>query len=637
MSMPIMMNLIFWALPIIFFLFWVRTTTWASVDAQVLEDAVLEYKKWNPILVFTFFGAWWLHYLIPIFWVGLPLLVLAWIVPILVYCLAYRNPLVEDHQKVLTGEHLRYWFATKFKIGKAERIDPRDVGAVKLVPTSKDSQENTTRNYTAREAVGYIDAKQFVDDVLARRADVVMLDFTTESVGTRFMIDGLWAVGEPMTREQGDAILESLKLLCGLNPEERGARQVGKFIGEYTVFQAGVFKAVEKAKGRWRKEQTTLMMRKLAGGDLSLEDLEKQVRMDVDAMAREKFSVGIAVWTPVEKTQLRVFGDAVQRIHPDNSVEKRKCTVTMTSAGTPTGERVLFEIHLNKVFFKTLAAIGMRPKMEEKFRDVLKRRTGIFCFCGAPATGMRTTVNVALETSDRLTREFVALENEHQQYDKIENMEVTTYDLAKGDDPCVIMDRMFHREPDVFVLRDLPSKDAVKKLFDHSLQSIEGIISLRSPDCFESLFQLIKMEIPAQLVGDAVNGVVNQRLVRKLCEHCREAVVPNPQMQALFAQVGIPAEKVEFIYQQPTPDPERPDDVCPECGGNGFVGRTAIFEFLEVTDDMRKLIASGQATPQNLRAVARQHGMTSFQEEGIALLASGVTSFAELQRVFKGA
>ncbi len=632
-SFGMWINPIFWALPLIFFFLWVYTTNWASKDAQILEDAVLEYKKWNPILVISFLVFWFAHYLIPIIWVGLPLVFLGWLVPILIYCLAYRNPLVEDHQKVLTKDHLRFWFATRLKIGSKERVDPRDGGAITLVPSSKESQENTTRNFMARESVGYLDTKQFIADALGRRADAVMLDYTAESVGLRFLVDGLWAAGESIPREQGDAILETLKLLCGLNPEERRAKQEGKLLGQYFVFRPAVFKAVDKKKDKYRQEETTLMIRKMAGGELSTEELEKHARMEVDAKVRERFSYGIGPWTPVEKKQLSVFGDACAKIHPDNSVDKRKCTIRLTSAGTPTGERVLLEIQLNKVFYKTLSEIGMRPKMEEKFREILRKRTGIFCFCGSQGTGLRTTVNVSLEVADRLTREFFGIENENMRYDPVENLEITPYDLAKGDDPCAILDTLFHREPDVMVIRDIPSKEAAIKLFEHSQSRIEGIISVRAPDCFEAIFHLIKMGVPAPLVAESINGVLNQRLVRKLCEYCREPFAPTPQM---LAQLGIPAGKVDVLYRQAQPDPEHPDSVCPECAGNGYVGRTAIFEFLEITDDMRQAIASGQATPQSLRAMAKQNGMTNFQEEGIALFARGVTSFDELRRVLKG-
>lgn len=632
-SAAMWINPIFWALPLIFFLLWVYTTNWASKDAQILEEAVLEYKKWNPILVISFLVFWFAHYLIPIIWVGLPLIFLGWLVPILIYCLAYRNPLVEDHQKVLTKDHLRFWFATKLKIGSKERIDPRDIGAITLVPASKESQENTTRNFVARESAGYVDTKQFIADALGRRADAVMLDYTAESVGLRFLVDGLWAAGEAIPREQGDAILETLKLLCGLNPEERRAKQEGKLIGQYFVFRPAVFKAIDKKKDKYRQEESTLMIRKMSGGELSTDELEKHVRMEVDAKVRERFSYGIGPWTPVEKKQLAIFGDACAKIHPDNSVDKRKCTIRLTSAGTQTGERVLLEIQLNKIFYKTLGEIGMRPKMEEQFREVLRKRTGIFCFCGSHGTGLRTTVNVSLEVADRLTREFFGIEDENMRYDPIENLEITPYDLAKGDDPCTILDGLFHREPDVMIMRDIPSKEAAIKLFEHSQSRIEGIVSVRAPDCFEAIFHLIKMGIPAQLVAESINGVLNQRLVRKLCEYCREPFVPTPQM---LTQLGIPAGKVDVLYRQAQPDPEHPDSVCPECAGNGYVGRTAIFEFLEITEEMRQAIASGQATPQGLRAMAKKNGMTNFQEEGIALFARGITSFDELRRVLKG-
>jgi type II secretory ATPase GspE/PulE/Tfp pilus assembly ATPase PilB-like protein len=122
-------------------------------------------------------------------------------------------------------------------------------------------------------------------------------------------------------------------------------------------------------------------------------------------------------------------------------------------------------------------------------------------------------------------------------------------------------------------------------------------------------------------------GALGQRLVRKLCDACKEAYAPTPEV---LKQLGLPAGRVQAFYRPP----QQREEVCKECGGIGYVGRTAIFELLVVGDTVRKALAS-RAKPDVLRQAARKDGSRSLQEEGLLLVAKGVTSLPELMRVLK--
>jgi type II secretory ATPase GspE/PulE/Tfp pilus assembly ATPase PilB-like protein len=136
-----------------------------------------------------------------------------------------------------------------------------------------------------------------------------------------------------------------------------------------------------------------------------------------------------------------------------------------------------------------------------------------------------------------------------------------------------------------------------------------------------------------------IKAVVNQRLIRKLCETCREAVQPTPE---LLQRLGIPAGRVQVLYRekQPLPPGQEPPRkkgeplICPNCNGLGYRGRTAIYEILVVDDNLRQALA-GQPKLDTIKQLSRQAGNRALQEEGILLVALGTTSIAELQRVLK--
>ena len=126
-------------------------------------------------------------------------------------------------------------------------------------------------------------------------------------------------------------------------------------------------------------------------------------------------------------------------------------------------------------------------------------------------------------------------------------------------------------------------------------------------------------------------GVLSTRLIRKLCTGCRVEYQATPE---LLKKLGIPAGKVTKFYR--TPKAEEIDKPCKECAGIGYRGRTGIFELLVPDDQFRQKLLK-EPKIDVLRKSARAAGMRTLQEEGILLVAKGVTSLQELQRVLSGA
>jgi type II secretory ATPase GspE/PulE/Tfp pilus assembly ATPase PilB-like protein len=251
-----------------------------------------------------------------------------------------------------------------------------------------------------------------------------------------------------------------------------------------------------------------------------------------------------------------------------------------------------------------------------------------------PAEGLRNTVDVALHACDRYTREFAAVEEEKTRFHHVENVHVTTYTAAAEQTPATVLPKLLRTQPDVVVVRDLVNAESAGVLCDAAAEKLI-IGTVRAKDCVEALWRTLSLGLrPSEFAG-AIMAVLAQRLVRKLCSDCMEAYVPPPQV---LQQLGIPAGRIEAFYrprQRPEqPNPKEPYVPCRTCAGIGYLGRTAIFELLVVGDNVRKALASNP-NPELLRRAARKDGMKSLQEEGILLVAKGVTSLPELIRVLK--
>ena len=525
------------------FLAWVATTDWVSRDVQAKN---LDYLRWNPIVFGTFMGAFVLVWLIPLFAISFPLLLIALVAPFTTYVLL-RNKQVEAHERVFTPDHIRHWVAERLsgtgaKI-ETEKKDPHETGPPVILSARGGAAERDDRAnlLAARQAPGFRDARLVVAGGMSRRADAIMLEYSQQGVGVRYMIDGVWHNGEPLERETADPMLEALKTLCGLNWEDRQSRQRGAFAAEY---------------------------------------------------------------------------------------QSVKYAATFASQGTKTGERGVMQFEGKKTRFDTLDSIGVRPKMQEELQELLRRDKGLILFSGMPASGLRSTTNVALRAMDRLVRDFVAVEDERKPYEGVENIKITTYKGADGQTPDSVLRNVFHEEPEVVIVRDLVNAETVGMLCDEIASVGRLVIStIRAKDCAEALLRVLALKVPPAEFAENVTAVVSQRLIRKLCEHCKEAYGPTPQV---LAQLGIPQGRVNVLYRPP----QQTEEVCQACSGIGYVGRTAIFELLKVGDTVRNLLAS---TPKlNLvRQAARKAGMRTLQEEGVVLVAKGATSLPELMRVLK--
>ncbi|MDY0170653.1 MAG: ATPase, T2SS/T4P/T4SS family [Thermoguttaceae bacterium] len=532
-------------LPWFVFLLWVWTTDWVSRDVQEVK-LKWNYLRWNPIVFGSFMAGFVLLWMIPYFWLGFVLLLISYAGPLATY-IVIRNSQVSNDLRVLTREHLRYVLASKMQMlgvkMQAEAQDPHRAGPPVALTArgGADDRENNARLLASRQAPGLRTAREIIANGLQCRAASILLDFTQQAVGVRYLIDGVWHQRESEEREKADLGLEALKILCGLNPQDRQGRQEGAFGAEYQT--------------------------------------------------------------------IRYEG-------------------TFASQGTKTGERVVLQFEDPKVRFTTLDDLGMRAKMQEQLKELMNGERGFVVLSAMPGGGLRSTVNVLLHALDRFTREFVAVEEATKRYEEVENIPVTVYNAAEGQSTTDVLVKLFRMDPHVIVFRDLPDGETVDVLCGEILEENRIAVStMRAKDAAEALVRVLALGAKPVEFAKVASAAMGQRLIRKLCDACKEAYTPTPEV---LKQLGLPEGRVQAFHRPP----QQPEEVCKECGGIGYVGRTALFELLVVGDSVRKALAA-RAKPDLLRQAARKDGMRSLQEEGLLLVAKGVTSLPELMRVLK--
>lgn len=319
--------------------------------------------------------------------------------------------------------------------------------------------------------------------------------------------------------------------------------------------------------------------------------------------------------------------------------EGNKYDTLLQSQGTQGGERVSLAFTLNTKHIRTLEELGMRDKVREQLDELIgPGHHGLVAFASLPSDGLSRTWQAALRGTDRLMRDFISVEQVSKREPDVENVDVNKIDPAKGETVEGALPNLIRKQPEVVCIPEIASGDALGQLAQWVKEEDKlGLVSIRAKDAPDTLLRLLALNPPVDVVSELLRGVVYVRLVRKLCETCREAYQPTPD---LLQKLGIPPGRVHHLYRekqprQPGQERKRGEpEICPACRGLGYKGRTGIFEILTLDDKLRQAVLK-QANLETIKKLSRAAGNRTLQEEGILLVALGTTSLTELQRVLK--
>jgi len=538
------------ALSVLAFLGWIAACDWINRDIRKFTQ--LQYRFWNAVAFAPFAVAFLSQFVIPWYALSFPLLLITAVAPLVAYVRTRNKPLPADDQ-VFTPAHFRVLLAERLrplgiKISATQRkkgLDPPVTLQARGAPTGEEGQR---REIATRQSPGQAVLRDLLLKAIGRRASGFMLDYAAEGVAVKFLVDGVWLDGEPLTRIVGDPVLVSAKTLCGLRPDDRRTRQVGQFT------------AVEDAT-------------------------------------------------------------------------KRKIFCKLTSQGTKTGERALVQFDDPGIRKRRLPDYALRPKVQEDLEKLLQAKKGLFVISAPAGAGLTSLSTACLAAIDRYTRSVMAIEDKAAPDIEVENVQIVPFDSIELETPMTKLPGVIRQFPDVVVVPDMVNADTATFLCEEALSDDRLIITMsRAKDAAEGLLQpAIATKAPLKKYAAAVSGSIAQRLVRKLCEKCKEAYPPQPQ---ILQKLGIPADKVSAFFRPPTPRPDVKQEICGTCAGLGYVGQAAMVELIVVDDLIRQTILKDPKV-ESIRAAARKAGMKSFEDEGLMLVVKGITSVAELSRVLR--
>ena len=283
------------------------------------------------------------------------------------------------------------------------------------------------------------------------------------------------------------------------------------------------------------------------------------------------------------------------------------------------GECVVMRILDRTVVQLDLNKIGMDINTLTRFRQLITRPHGIVLVTGPTGSGKTTTLYSALNELNDIETKVITTEDPIE-YD-IDGMIQVPINADIDVTFAAALRAILRHDPDVILVGEIRDHETGEIAVQSALTGHLVFSTLHTNDAPSAVTRLRDMGIAPFLITATVEGVLAQRLVRRICVECRTQFDPSDE---LLMELQLPiaqARKYKFYYGKG----------CQRCNNSGYKGRTGIYELLEVTDDIRDMIIS-DASVDDMRNIARSQGMTTLREAGLKLIFDGQTTIDEIVR-----
>ncbi len=305
----------------------------------------------------------------------------------------------------------------------------------------------------------------------------------------------------------------------------------------------------------------------------------------------------------------------------------------VSTAGTTVGEQVRLKF-ISDYSFKMLPDMGLMPDQLEKLQSVAKGPKGVFIVTGPKKSGVTTTFYSLIRNHDPFLHNINTLEK--RPAGEVQNITQNVYSLS--DTGTISYTKKFQSilrtGPDIVGVEHCEEKDIAKLACSAAHDGKMVYATFEAASAIEALGKWINFVADKKTAIDYLVGISNQRLVRKLCEQCRQPYEPNKE---LLRKHNIPADKITAFYRPGEVQHTRRGKsiICPHCQGTGFYGRTAIFEVIILDDEIKQLLKQAKSI-NDIGSIFRRARMLYLQEQAIRKVAEGVTSINEVIQTLSG-
>ncbi len=361
--------------------------------------------------------------------------------------------------------------------------------------------------------------------------------------------------------------------------------------------------------------------------DIHIEPFEKelQVRYRIDGILYDvhqpplKAHAGIVSRIKI-MSQLNI---AEKRLPQDGRFRVRVAgsdiDVRVSTLPTAFGERVVLRLLDKTSNVLSLEEVGLKDDLLQQVIGMIGKSHGVFLVTGPTGSGKTTTLYSALTRLNQREKNIITVEDPIEyQLAGVGQIQVNAkinLTFANG------LRSILRQDPDIIMVGEIRDQETAEIVIQSALTGHMVFSTLHTNDAAGALTRLVEMGIEPFLAASSVVGIMAQRLVRRICPHCREEYQPPRELLRELGAEGLPANSVFFKGRG-----------CDRCMNIGYWGRTGIYELLPIDDQVRDLLLKNKDAA-TIRKAAMQNGMQPLRAAGLAKALQGETSLEEVLRV----
>jgi len=363
--------------------------------------------------------------------------------------------------------------------------------------------------------------------------------------------------------------------------------------------------------------------------DIHIEPADKKlkVRFRIDGVLFEGMNPPASMSAAIT-SRLKIMAnlDISERRVPQDGrircvVAGRKLDLRMSTLPNTYGEKTVMRILDTKSINVQLEDLGFSDDALQVWRGLVTAPHGITLVTGPTGSGKTTTLYASLRTLDKNKMNISTVEDPVEYH--LDGVTQTQTHEKIGMTFAKALKALLRQDPDVIMLGEIRDMETAMTAVQAALTGHLVLSTLHTNDAPSSITRLVNIGLEPFLVGAAVNGVLAQRLLRRLCKHCKAEERPSEEMSEYLEMQGMATDKIWAAKG------------CDKCRGTGYSGRVGIYELLAVDDRLRDVVA-GNPNVSEFRRMCMERGMISLRMDGMNKVKQGLSTVQEVLRVTDG-
>lgn len=365
---------------------------------------------------------------------------------------------------------------------------------------------------------------------------------------------------------------------------------------------------------------------RLQSSDIHIEPFEKyiKVRYRIDGELHEKQRIQIQSLQSII-TRIKIISNlniAEKRLPQDGRmkifIDGKNIDLRVSTLPTVFGEKAVIRILKNDSKNINKEKLGMDSENMKKLENIIKSPYGIILATGPTGSGKSTTLYAILKELNNEHRNIVTVEDPVEYM--MEGINQVNVNVKAGLNFSSGLRAILRQDPDIIMIGEMRDNETAEIAVRAAITGHLVLSTIHTNDAASSIIRLFDMGIQPYLVANSLSGIIAQRLVKSICPHCKEEYEAKNYEKDIL---GIKEEKNITLYR---------GKGCPKCNGTGYLGRTGVYEILEITKVMREIIA-GSGDIELLRKAAIENGMLTIRKCCEKLVYRGITTVDELVKI----